>query len=370
MMTFLIKILSFFVPKNDQLILINSFAGRNYDDSPRVLFEAMQQDPRFEQYDFVWAFHDPQKFEHLDIKTVQTDTFKYFCYALSARLWITNSSIERGLAFKRKSTLYLNTWHGTPLKLMGTDISADNQSFGAKGKNTTDIMLSQSRYETEIFSRTFNLPIEKFLEVGLPRNDALLSFSEEDKVAIRQKLGIDGNKKVILYCPTFREYDKDLASGIVMAPPFDSSKWAKELDDYVVLIRAHYEVSKVMDVVESDLLKNVTTYPVLNQLFAIADILISDYSSVFFDFSIMEKPMLHYTYDYEKYSSHRGMYFDIREYIKGAAEEHQLIEVVKNLDFEEEKERTVVFRDRFVTQYGFATEKTLDYLYKRLQNPE
>lgn len=366
-MNILLRFMSFFVGTNSKIVVFNSFAGRNYDDSPRLIFEAMREDERFKDYRFIWTFHNPEEFSIVGGEKIKTDTFQYFKTVLSARVWITNSSVERGLRFKKKNTHYLNTWHGTPLKFMGSDIVKDNKSFSSKGKSTVDAMLSQSRYETAIFSRSFGIDREKFLEFGLPRNDVLLDFSQEKKLRIKQELGISDSKKVILYCPTFREYDKDLGSGIVMAPPFDSSKWAKELDDYVVLVRAHYEVSKVMDIAESDVLKNVTTYPVLNNLFSIADVLISDYSSVYFDFSITEKPMLHYTYDFDKYNSSRGMYFDIRDYLNGAAEEDELIKLIKKLDVEKETQRTVMFRDMFVTQYGFATQKTLDYLHEQLQ---
>jgi CDP-glycerol glycerophosphotransferase len=164
-----------------------------------------------------------------------------------------------------------------------------------------------------------------------------------------------------LYCPTFREYEKDENLGVVMAPPMDLKKWQDSLGpDYVLLMRAHYEVSKVMSIDENEFVKDMTDYPVLNELFIASDILISDYSSVFFDYSITGKPMLHFTYDYDKYSSKRGMYFDIREYLSGAETEEELIHVIKCLDDQTERYKTICFRNKFVNYYGSAAVKAVD----------
>ncbi|MBQ7037485.1 MAG: CDP-glycerol glycerophosphotransferase family protein, partial [Clostridia bacterium] len=114
--SFLLSALRLFVKPDDKLILFNSFGGRKYDDSPKAIFEKMQKDPRFQDYKKVWAFHNPEGKEIPGVTCIKTDTFRYFVTALRARVWITNSSVERGLNFKGKNTYYFNTWHGTPIK--------------------------------------------------------------------------------------------------------------------------------------------------------------------------------------------------------------------------------------------------------------
>ena len=123
-----------------------------------------------------------------------------------------------------------------------------------------------------------------------------------------------------------------------------------------------------MNIQDNEFVKNMSSYPVLNDLMIISDILISDYSSIFFDFSIMEKPMLHFTYDYEKYSSNRGMYFDIRDLINGSDNEDGLLKIIKNCDNEIEKQKTVDFRNRYVNYYGNAAQQALDFIYKNIGN--
>lgn len=364
-MSFCMNVLKHFIKTDDKLILFNSFAGRKYDDSPKAIFEEMRKDPRFKGYRLVWAFHQPEKYDAP--QKIKTDGINYFKTALAARVWVTNSSVERGLNFTGKHTLYFNTWHGTPMKKMGADIDLGNTSFGAKGRNHFDVMMSQGHFETDVFSRSFGIPKEKFLEAGLPRNDILANYTEEQRQAIRSRLGIEQDQTVILYCPTFREYDKDESLGVVMAPPMDLIKWERELGEgYVLLMRAHYEVSKVMNIEENSFVRNMTDYPDLNDLYIAADILISDYSSVFFDYSITGKPMLHFCYDYDKYSSKRGMYFDIREKIVGGATEDEVIELIKSINLEMEQKRTVAFRNEFVNFYGSAAKAAVDCIAERI----
>ena len=367
-MSFCVNLLKLFIKTDEKLILFNSFAGRKYDDSPRAIFEIMRVDCRFKGYKFIWAFHEPDKHVVEGAEKIKTDGLAYFKTALAARVWVTNSSVERGLSFRGKKTFYFNTWHGTPMKKMGSDIEVSNQAFRGKGQNKFDIMMSQGHFETDVFSRSFGIPKEKFLEAGLPRNDILANYTEERRRAIRSKLGVRGDQIVILYCPTFREYDKDEGLGVVMAPPMDLKKWERELgESYVLLMRAHYEVSKVMQIEENDFVRNMTDYPDLNDLFIAADILISDYSSVFFDYSITGKPMLHFCYDYEKYSSKRGMYFDVREKVSGSDSEDGVIKLIKGMEPEEEQKKTVAFRNQYVNFYGFAAKAAVDCIAEELK---
>ena len=354
-----INILKIFIKPQNNLILFNSFGGRKYDDSPKALYEAMISDTRFENYKFVWAFHNPDNFFVERAEVIKTDTIKYFKTDLQARCWITNSGIERGLNFKGKKTFYFNTWHGTPIKKMGSDLSDSNKGFRSKAKSKIDIMTAQGDFEADIFSRVFNIPRERFLMCGLPRNDMLANYS--DKERIKEKLGIPSDKKVILYAPTYREYERDKTHNCILKPPVDLKKWEEVIGrDFCMLLRAHYEVVEVMDVSGNDFVKDVSEYPCLNDLMIVADILISDYSSIFFDFSIMDKPMLHFTYDFEEYSSKRGMYFDIRNLINGGDNEEKLLDIIINIDEDAERELTRKFRDKYVNYYGNAIGKSLD----------
>lgn len=149
--------------------------------------------------------------------------------------------------------------------------------------------------------------------------------------------------------------------------PLQLEKWRKELgEDYVLLFRAHYEVAKGLNIKDDDFVREMSGYPQLEDLMIVSDILISDYSSIFFDYSIMPKPMLAFCYDYEKYASERGMYFDIREWLPGADNEDNLLALIKNGNTDEQIAKTRAFQQKYVTAFGSATQQSLDVIAKEL----
>ncbi len=366
----MIRLLGAFAVRDDKLILLNCFGGRKYDDSPRAVYEYMREDKRFAGYRFVWAFHRPGEFEVPGAQKIRSDSLRYFITAMKARVWITNSSIERGLSLKRKWTHHINTWHGTPIKHMGYDIGG--WSPVGQPLSNHDRQNAQSKFEADVFSRAFNIPYERMLIVGYPRNDVLIHRDPETQRKIREKLGIPPDKKVILYAPTFREYERDSTLNCVIRPPVDFGKWRETLGDgFMVLMRCHYEVAKLLGVgIDGSFVRDVSDYPILNDLMLASDLLISDYSSIMFDYSILDRPILVYTYDYETYLARRGMYFDVRKELPGGSvTEDELLQIIKDLDWDRAVEQVRQFRSKYVTEYGHATEKTVDAIWELLQKP-
>lgn len=363
----IIKLLGFFININNKQILFVSYGGRKYDGSPKILYEKIINDNRFENYEIIWAFEKPEKHHINRGGKVKIDTIKYFIIALKSGIWITNSSIERGLEFKKNKTFCLNTWHGTPIKKMGIDIHSNNKSFKSKSDFSVDNFTVQGEYGAKIFSRVFNINYDKMLFFGLPRNDILVNCNDKDKYYKRKKIGVPLDKKIILYTPTYREYNKDNKMNCIEKPPIDFELWKKEIgNEYVVLLRAHYEVTRLLNVPEySDFIYDVSDYDNLNDLMIVSDILISDYSSIFFDYSILEKPMITYAYDYNKYIKKRGMYFDIREEISSVSKETELLNLLKNLNYDAEVKNTKLFRNKYVEYYGNAANQVVDLIYKK-----
>lgn len=370
--SWLVNILKKIIRTDDKLIVFNSFGGRKYDDSPKCIYEAMIKDPRFEDYTFVWAFISPNKFEIPRGKKIKCDTFTYYKTLLKARVWITNSTMERGLSFKGSRTFYYNSWHGTPIKLMGGDISEKNPSFGTKRKRCPyDVFCAQSDFDADIFKRCFGVSNKAMKIIGLPRNDELAGeFDDERRKQIKTKIGISEDKKVILYAPTFREYTKDDNLNCILAPPAHFEKWKEVLsNDYVLLFRAHYEVVKTLNFNENEFVIDVSLYPSLNELLLVSDLLISDYSSIFFDYSITGKPMLCFAYDYEEYASKRGLYFDVRKELDSMnlTEEDAVISEIASINIEHRREVSIKFREKYVTNYGTATKESLELIINEIR---
>lgn len=367
--SFALKVLKHFVQADDKLILFISFGGRKFDDSPKAIYDEMIKDDRYKDYRLVWAFYNPDAYDIPKGEKVKCDTFAYFKTALRARVWISNSTVERGLDFKGKHTFYFDTWHGTPIKKMGSDVDSSNKSFKGRGNWAVDYFTCQGEFEADVFGRVFRtVGRDKMHVIGLPRNDVYANYTEEFMLSLRQKMGIPADKRVILYAPTFREYDKTDSMEVKVSLPMQLDKWRKELgEDYVLLFRAHYEVAKGLNIKDDDFVREMSGYPQLEDLMIVSDLLISDYSSIFFDYSIMPKPMLAFCYDYDKYASERGMYFDIREWLPAADNEDDMIALIKNGDAEQQIAKTKAFQQKFVTAFGSATKQSLDVIAKELK---
>lgn len=363
--SFILNFLRLFIATDDNLILFLSFGGRKFDDSPKSLYDELIKDCRFDGFKLVWAFNNPECFEIPRGEKIKTDTWKYYVTALKARVWITNSSIERGLTFKGNKCFYINTWHGSAIKRMGSDIK--NARFLGKGTPHYDVFSAQGQFDIDVFSKAFNLRRSCIHLTGLPRNDVFSSYSKNEVNKLRDKLNIPLGKKVILYAPTFREYESDAQKQRVMSIPIDLSKWHTELSDkYVLLFRAHYEVVNSLKIDDENFIRDVSKYKSLEDLMMVSDILISDYSSIVFDYSIMHKPILCFVYDYERYTHERGLYIDVRNYFLNACDEDGLIKLIKNVKTDIEDEKSIRFQKEYVTHYGNASHIILEMIAKEL----
>jgi len=359
LMNMMVKVIKFFVRPDDNLILFVSYGGRYFNDSPKCLYDRMKVDKRFANNKLVWAFREPSKFQEVENR-VKIDSIKYFVIALKARCWITNVHIERGLDFKGKHTYYFNTAHTNIPKLSEAGVSGD-KTFKSKAKNKCDFFCVQSEFEKKLFKES----AKTVATVGFPKNDILSNYTQQQRLEIRNRLGIPEGKKVILYAPTFREgYLKDRDVQV------DFEKWEAILgNEYIVWFRAHPVFAcKVQVDKESNFIIDMSSYPNNNDLMIASDILISDYSGIFTEFGIQDKPMFCYAYDYDDYVKTRGLYFDVREDLPGGyMNEDELLDYIKNGDREEILKKVSTFRDKYMTVYGHATDTCLDIIYSNIR---
>lgn len=359
-----VNFLKIFVRPDSHLILFNSFGGKKYDDSTKAIYEYMKCDDRFKAYRLIWAFHEPDKYPEIEDK-IKTDGLKYFVYALKARCWISNSSMQRGLLFKGKKTFSFNTWHGTPLKCMNL---RDTKEKVNRTMDTCDVILAQSNYEVQAFVNSWHLSSSKYRVLGLPRNDILAQSSTQRKSIMRKRIGIPEDKLVILYAPTFRDYLLDDSSRCTLEVPFDYNYWEKLLGDrFVFLMRMHYEVAKHNVLPQNEKWLDVSNYPSLNDLIIASDILVSDYSSIIFDYSILGRPIINYLYDYEEYEKKRGLLFDVRKELPWTSNSRELAEIISKMDYGAYVKKTESFREKYVEEYGNATRKSVDLIYNSIR---
>lgn len=358
LMSLLVNILKLFVRCDNKLILFVSYGGRRCTDSPKAIYDRMLKDERFKDYKLVWGVINPSDFPEIEHK-VKLDTFSYYVTSLKARCWITNVLIERGLNYKGKKTFYLYTGHGSPIKKCGQDEN-NKDHFKSASKSNFDACLAQSEFEKVIRSRVLYIPIDKVFLTGAPTNDILANYDEKFRDEIRGRLGIGNNKKAILYAPTFREYRH---YGTFDTPDVDFEEWHKFLgDDYVILYRAH-PIAMTESVTSNDWFVDVTKFPDIEPLMIASDVLVSDYSGLIPDYSIMHKPIYLWTYDYEQYQEARGLYFDIRRVLPYADNEEDLLSQIKNGFTAEQQVLVKQFQQEYAPVYGFATISTVDLIY-------
>lgn len=361
----LFRFLGLFIRPDPHRIIFQSMIGKNFGDSPRVLFDRIRNDKRFDGYKFVWAFDDPEKFHVKGAEKVKLNSLSYYIETLRAGIWITNVNIERGLRYKPKSTVYLNTWHGVPVKIIGNS----QKTRSDYDYSDVDFMCCSCEFERNIFIRDFKVRIEATVKCGMPRNDELYHIDAKLIDKYRKELNIPADKKVILYAPTWRD-SSDGGKSYQISPPIDIDYWQRLLgDEYVMLFRMHHLTTEMMGITFNDFVRDLSDYPEINKLMIVADILISDYSATIFDYSILERPIISFAYDYEEYSQNRGFYENLCDVVCGNVFKTQedVISHIKNMDNKKEIKKAASIKNRYIDTDGQATEACIDFLVKHIK---
>ena len=364
--------ITYLFPIRKKTMLFSSFGGRNFDDSPRAIYDEICVRREFDDWKLIWAFVEPERYTLPRGEKIKIDSFRFFRALFTARVWVSNSGMDRGFELRNPRILRVETWHGTPLKkICGEEnTNAIKKNRYVRTPDKTAIRCAQSEYDREILARVLVAEKDTFLLCDLPRNDALLRYTPKDKAAIRSKLGIPQGKKVLLYVPTYREYLLNEKKENYLVPPIDFKKWEEHLGgEYVLLIRAHYAVSAVLALTENDFVRDVSAYERLNDLYAVADVLLSDYSSAFIDASILDMPMLCFAYDLEEYEEKRGLYLDLAENLPCPVckTEDEVLDEIAHLDKAEASAQTERFHRRFAPYAGHATDTVVDEMQRRLK---
>jgi len=335
--------------QNNKLFVMTFDNG--YNCNPRYIVDEIirQKLP----IDIVWAGDKnsmkPGNFPS-QVRVVECKSYEMYQEQASAKIWLDN-----GLSClwyhmpKKKSQVYINTWHGSMgiKKLHG---SADWMALSKKLKKTTDYVVSNSTFEEEVYSTTFwqGVPVWK---CGHARNDML--FDKESFVGIREEVaeyfGIDTDKKILLYAPTFRD------NGDISCFDIDYKKLKESLEEkyggeWVILVRMHFKNRSGVSALNfNSWLKDAEKYPDMQKLIAVADFGITDYSSWAYDFVLTRRPMVLYAPDIEKYQQGRGLYYPLEETpFPIACNNEELTEAV--LSFDDKKYQPEI--DKFLEARG------------------
>lgn len=312
--SYIIKSIKKHHPKSlSNQIVIDSFLGESLDSNCIKIANNLAQ-----KYPVIFATKKPELCDCLDknIKTVKYGSIKHIKYLHNSRILINNSRYIDILS-KRKAQTVIQIWHGIPYKKLvfdQADISAawvrtNKYKYLAqflKDVDTWDYLFSQNQYTADRFKTSF-LYDKTLIQANYPTSMQKDGISPKKIESIKHALNIPPDKKVILYTPTFREYAWDKVNKYLLSGILPESFFQK-FSDYIFLCRTHYLIKEKFNLNSSNNIIDVTSYPFIDELYQISDLLITDYSSVLFEFARYEKPIICYQCDRDEYIQKRGLY--------------------------------------------------------------
>ncbi len=359
---------------NNNHILYQAYQGKSMTGNPYAVFKQLITDSGFSKYTHVWAMDKDMKINpsystYPNVKFVIIDSDDYLKYLSNAKYLINNTSFPYYFQ-KKKGQLYINTWHGTPLKTLGLDIKDTKVSSHSNIQRNllhVDFLVAPNKftYEKLLSSHDcLSLYNGKILDTGYPRVDGTLNTNPD---TIRELLSVSKDKKIILYAPTWR--------GTIGSEVDTSQKLLDELEfiksqisnEYVVLLKSHYYTYNYF---KENNLEHLCVPELIdsNELLSAVDILITDYSSIFFDYLPTKRPVIFYADDFEEYEQTRGFYIDI-DTLPGpiCKNINQVITEINNIKTVTEKVKKNY--EDFLNTYcynddGNSTQRFIDIIFK------
>ena len=346
-------------------VLFETFAGKGTGDNPGAI--CAEFDRRDLGLDLVFSVIDRSNVVPPGARAVVRWSPEWFELLAGARYLVVNASLPYFFR-KREGQLYYQTWHGTPLKRIAHDrphldfFNWHHRRQLLVARSGWDYLLSQSQFCSQALSSAFRYdgPV---MEVGYPRNDVLVAGSRDEvRRRVRTHFGLDDDTLAVLYAPTWRD---NARKGAVFNKVLylDPREVVDTIENCVVLVRGHYNsVGAAEERQGSDRIVDVTRYPDIGDLYLAADVLVTDYSSVFFDFSLTDKPMIFLAPDLEEYrDENRGFYLDYHEVVPGpiCLDTSEVVKAITAPDGF--GERRVEFRERFnPLDDGHASARVVD----------
>ncbi|MEU3525285.1 CDP-glycerol glycerophosphotransferase family protein [Streptomyces sp. NPDC038707] len=330
------------LPVRKGTVVFESHLGKQYGDSPRAVYEELRR--RDLPFHAIWSYagERPTGFPE-DAELVRRWSWPYLRALAQAEFWIDNQGFPLKLG-KRPETTYIQTWHGSALKRMGFDepkyrvMPEHEQRAYQEAIDRFDYFVVRGRHDERTLAPAYRISEDRLLRTGYPRNDALVRAKDAgapDPVAreLAERLGIRPDRPVVLYAPTFRERNGKVRT---FEFPFDVDEFADRFGDRLtLLVRTHYLNHVTLPPSVAGRVVDVGGEPDITPVLLLADALVTDYSSVMFDYALLRRPMVFFTYDWEEYAgSSRGTYFDLAEEAPGPVVHtaEDLFDVLEDLD--------------------------------------
>ncbi|WIY76526.1 bifunctional glycosyltransferase/CDP-glycerol:glycerophosphate glycerophosphotransferase [Streptomyces anulatus] len=301
-------------------VLYSSFDGRQYSDSPRAVHRELAS--RGRDIEHLWVVRDQQAAVPEGARPVALHSADWYEALARSRWIVTNTHLPEWFE-RAEGQCVVQTWHGTPLKRIGRDLAgtphADAAYMASMERRSAQwsVLVSPNSFSTPVLRRAFGYSGE-VLECGYPRND-LLYAPDRDKIAatVRERLALPEGRRVILYAPTWRDDRPRQGGRHGFDLQLDLERAREGLgEDHVLLVRRHYLVGG--SVPDTAFVRDVSRHPDVAELLLVSDVLVTDYSSIMFDFAQTGRPMLFHTHDLAHYrDTLRGFCFDFEQRAPG-----------------------------------------------------
>jgi CDP-glycerol glycerophosphotransferase len=324
------------LPVRTGTVLFESFEGRQYSDSPRAVYEALRR--MHPELDVVWSYSARRGTTGFpkDAKLVQRGSYEYYRVLATAQYWVDNYGFPKPCP-PRPETTYVQTWHGTPLKTLFFDtprvraLPKEEQDDWQEFLDRWDYVVIPNDYYESTFLRSSNsraVPIR----AGLPRNDVLVNRQDPATIArLKRELGLPTDRRIVLYAPTYRPR-REPGAPLFRYP--DLAELAEGLgEDHFLVLRQHY-YRRAMRVPPalSWFARDLSRTDEMSHLLLVSDVLVTDYSSVAFDYALLRRPMVFYAPDLEHYAQvDPRTYVDLGDVAPGPVVEstEELVEAVR-----------------------------------------
>ncbi len=357
--------------------------GKSITDSPYAIFLGLNAHETFSNYQHIWVVDHPDTlvFYQEIFKVFQNVSFvikesNEYLKALTESKFLINNATFPAYFTKKPQQIYINTWHGTPLKHMGFDVKNNLKGSQNTMKNflASDYMISPNAHTTNIFKHAFKLDglySGEILEIGYPRIDLTINTTaNEAREYLAEHLNLK-KKPIILYCPTWRGKNVNDPENSLLNV-FEEIKLLNQKLPHQVLVKVHpfvYSKAKEMPELKPYL---VPDFLDTNQLMPAVDLMITDYSSIFFDFLVTDKPIVFYVPDLDKYQNERGVYIDLCALPGPVADNIQdVITLVSNESYKDAdvQEKYAKFKHNFVNyENGSVTERLIESVFLNQQD--
>lgn len=363
------ELLGKIIPVKKNRIAVYAYKRKGYTCNPKYLVEELlKENPR--KYEIFWITQYPEtcaEVKKRGIKVIKALSMKHFWVHFTSKVLISNDNLY-GLYAKRPNQLYINTWHGAiNYKRIGYESLNFPQKIQEKyfrlHNRQPDVYLSGSRFFTDNTAESFEFEKDVFVSTGLPRNDLMFRKDEGLREELCKKIGISPAYKIVLYAPTFRagfavnDFNIDYENVLLALEEKYDGKW-------VMLYRSHYFITKSLKIINENVI-DVSQYEDMQELMYVSDVLISDYSSCLWDFSLTRKPCFVYAPDIEYYANKdRAFAYPTEKWPYAIAKDNKElinnIQVFDNIAYQKQIEEHQ--KDAGVYDQGNASQKVVEII--------